>query len=86
MIPWQKAEGLYATNMLGRFLIKLGLPCKVRFMTKEDLRQKSGMPDDVFEKDWAVLKENGIVKQVLVKYDNEGNIISLYEDGRVIGG
>lgn len=67
--------------------MRLGLPFKAEFVSKEELKKKTGIPEDKFEEDWLDLKEKGIVKEVLVKYDENGNIMAFYEEnmGAVTG-
>ena len=80
MIPWQRAEGIYTTTKFGSFLMRLGFPFKAKFITKDAVKKMTGLSDDIFESNWEALKENGVVKEALVKYDDEGRITTFFED------
>ncbi len=78
MKPWTKTEGLYVST--GRQIRRArgGKSYRLTFIPKHMLKSMSDFTDEEFEEQWADMKEHGMVKEALVKYDENGKMIDVY--------
>ena len=76
---WKSEEGLYVTTRFQKFIAQHNRPFTVKFLPKHALKANSELSGDDFEKMWNGLKEKGKVKEILVKYDDNGNIIQIHD-------
>jgi hypothetical protein len=84
MIPWTEEEGIfYSASRFQRLRKKIGLPYMAKFVPKKIIRLESGLSVNEFEKVWEKLKSVGRVKRVLVKYNNQGRIIQIFDERKV---
>jgi hypothetical protein len=75
MIPWIKEEGLFVASPINHVLKKIKWAYDVKFYPKRICRKLSELSDEDFEKSWEELKQAGGVREMMVKYDEEGNLI-----------
>ena len=83
IIPWTEEEGIFCSaSRFQRFRKKIGLPYRAKFIPKSIVRKESGLSVNEFEKVWDKLKNVGRVKSVLVKYNNQGRIVQIFDKGK----
>ncbi len=85
-IPWEKEEGVYILTKWNHFLMKLGLRYRTDFVTRETLQEMTELSDEEFKEMWSQLQDKGAVKKVLVKHNDKGHIIDLFDaEERLLG-
>lgn len=84
--PWVETEGVYALSRFQYFLKRLGFRFHARLLTKDYLLKTTKDSPETIEKYWEILRERGSVRNVLVKYDKDGNIIQYYDKDLGKGG